>query len=348
MLVDRDTELNSLYQEVKGPEKQAPMAARHPNHRLVFSGKDSEIITALRKQKNGDKFARLFDRGDWSGYEGRQSSADLALLRILRFRTGDDRGLLDRLFRQSALMRQKWDEPHSGDGRTYGEMTLDFALSGPCKTFGDDEDDVSDDDPLPTLNSIPPGTEGIAQVIEVMRQRITLLELELAVLNSVELRFACTNVALAKEIVRHVKAGKANEAGYVHMPMWRIARRLNISDSKLSRHALEGVEAGIFEKITRRSPHDVDPETGEIPDKPFEAATFFRPASTDLAELLTSLKDHRATTIDKPKHGGARLRCTLHPNADIIETTTWECAECGREVKEPRERILKQDAETAE
>ena len=37
--------------------------------------------------------------------------------------------------RQSALMRAKWDEKHRGDGATYGQMTIEEALSGKSETY---------------------------------------------------------------------------------------------------------------------------------------------------------------------------------------------------------------------
>ena len=66
------------------------------------------IITALRNQKNGDKFSRLYDRGDTSGY-GSQSEADLALCTLIAYRAGNDPALVDNIFRSSALYRDKWE-----------------------------------------------------------------------------------------------------------------------------------------------------------------------------------------------------------------------------------------------
>jgi hypothetical protein len=37
---------------------------------------------------------------------------------------------MDRLFRQSGLMREKWDEVHFADGATYGERTIERAIAG--------------------------------------------------------------------------------------------------------------------------------------------------------------------------------------------------------------------------
>ena len=50
------------------------------------------ILTCdLRKQKNGDKFIRLYDKGDFSEY-GSQSEADAALCALIAFRTGSRPG----------------------------------------------------------------------------------------------------------------------------------------------------------------------------------------------------------------------------------------------------------------
>lgn len=84
---------------------------------------------------NGQSIARLF-HGDISDYANDRSDADLALCSKLAFWCEGDEGKLDAMFRQSRLMRDKWDEKHSSDGRTYGRMTLEKALSG-CREFYD-------------------------------------------------------------------------------------------------------------------------------------------------------------------------------------------------------------------
>ena len=76
-----------------------------------------DIICNLRRQKNGAKFVKLFDKGDFSDY-GSQSEADLALCTMLAFRTGNNPEMIDTLFRQSALYRSKWNRTD------YREMTI--------------------------------------------------------------------------------------------------------------------------------------------------------------------------------------------------------------------------------
>jgi FtsZ-binding cell division protein ZapB len=51
----------------------------------------------------------------------------MALCALLAFWTGSDIQRMDRLVRDSGLMRQKWDEVHFSDGSTYGEKTVERA-----------------------------------------------------------------------------------------------------------------------------------------------------------------------------------------------------------------------------
>ncbi len=74
-----------------------------------------------------DKIGRLWS-GDYKDYPS-QSEADLALCRLLAFYTNCDAGEIDRLFRESGLYRPKWDEPHFAGGKTYGQATIEKAVS---------------------------------------------------------------------------------------------------------------------------------------------------------------------------------------------------------------------------
>ncbi len=86
---------------------------------------DDEVIGKAASARNGEKFNRLWN-GDITGYKT-QSEADAALTSILAFWCSGDREQMDRLFRQSCLMRDKWDEYRGAD--TYGNMTLAKAVA---------------------------------------------------------------------------------------------------------------------------------------------------------------------------------------------------------------------------
>lgn len=81
-----------------------------------------EVLRHAMQAKNGDQFARLWS-GDSNGHSS-HSEADLDLCGRLAFWTGGDSEAVDRMFRQSGLMRQKWDRAD------YRNRTIERALSG--------------------------------------------------------------------------------------------------------------------------------------------------------------------------------------------------------------------------
>ncbi len=121
----RQVELTRLHRQVFGLEK--PTRASKPEGKAAAGMMlaDSELIEHAMRAANGEKFARLW-AGDTSEYanasnEGR-SEADLALCSLLAFWCGPDEDRIDRLFRQSGLMRQKWERSD------YRALTLAVAL----------------------------------------------------------------------------------------------------------------------------------------------------------------------------------------------------------------------------
>jgi putative DNA primase/helicase len=99
----------------------AAAAAAAPTGTLDLS--DDELLERAFGFWNGTAVKALWE-GDSSDHGGDDSAADQALCCHLAFLTGKDAGRIDRLFRQSKRMRDKWDEVHAADGRTYGEMTI--------------------------------------------------------------------------------------------------------------------------------------------------------------------------------------------------------------------------------
>src|SRR5215218_6627247 len=82
------------------------------------------------------------------------SEADLALCSRLAFWTSGDSDRIDKLFRQSGLYRPKWDERHYGDGRTYGQATIEKALEGATEFYTTIDDEW--EDPVPLPEGLPP------------------------------------------------------------------------------------------------------------------------------------------------------------------------------------------------
>ena len=96
---------------------------------------ESELFEKMFKSRNGSEIRALFN-GDISRYDDDDSRADLALASHLAFWTNNNLAQMDSLFRQSKLMRPKWDEKRGL--QTYGEITLRKALGSegyrPVKT----------------------------------------------------------------------------------------------------------------------------------------------------------------------------------------------------------------------
>ena len=82
---------------------------------------DEAVIAHANEASNSDKFKKLF-AGDWEDLYGSQSDADMALLSILAFWCGCDEEQMDRIFRTSGLMRDKWDRKQAGS--TYGAISI--------------------------------------------------------------------------------------------------------------------------------------------------------------------------------------------------------------------------------
>ncbi|WP_455429445.1 phage NrS-1 polymerase family protein [Natronorubrum halophilum] len=97
---------------------------------------DKELLEKAQNASNGEKFERLWN-GNMAGYES-QSEADMALCCLLAFWTGGDHTRVDRLFRQSGLLRDKWDEVHYADGSTYGEKTIERAIANTSEFYDPD------------------------------------------------------------------------------------------------------------------------------------------------------------------------------------------------------------------
>ncbi|HQU46595.1 MAG TPA: hypothetical protein PK867_27560, partial [Pirellulales bacterium] len=106
------------------PRRLKPAAAKPGSNGHVGPGgpTDAQILAKAEAASNGADFTRLWS-GLTAGYES-QSEADLALCNHLAFFAGPDESRLDGLFRKSGLFRDKWDEPHYGDGTTYGQATV--------------------------------------------------------------------------------------------------------------------------------------------------------------------------------------------------------------------------------
>ena len=93
---------------------------------------ERDVIENILKSKQANTFRDLY-AGNWQAYTNSQSESDLALCNILAFWWRCDAGLMDKIFRSSGLMREKWDRVQSGS--TYGAITISKAIKGCSKVY---------------------------------------------------------------------------------------------------------------------------------------------------------------------------------------------------------------------
>lgn len=119
--------VNELYAELQA---RAQRQQERPTDQPATAGstvdiEDAPLIGKMKKGKSGAAFSALW-AGDISAYPS-HSEADVALCNMLAWWTNGDPARMDRLFRQSGLMRPKWDRKQSGS--TYGAITIKNAVN---------------------------------------------------------------------------------------------------------------------------------------------------------------------------------------------------------------------------
>ncbi len=90
-------------------------------HQAALNLTEDQILSLAEKSKQGKTFSDLY-AGHWEAYFPSQSEADMALCNMLAFWTGRDEQMMDKLFRSSKLMRDKWLRKQGSS--TYGAQTI--------------------------------------------------------------------------------------------------------------------------------------------------------------------------------------------------------------------------------
>ncbi|WP_374989118.1 phage/plasmid primase, P4 family [Priestia megaterium] len=135
---ERTEEFKSLFDKYlkEKPKPGAKASTREFEKVNISSLPNSEIWERMFNSKSGSNIKDLFQG---ILINGDHSSTDMALCNYLAFWTDKDAAKMDSMFRESALLREKWDKPHSSDGRTYGEMTIETAILSTPSTVADYE-----------------------------------------------------------------------------------------------------------------------------------------------------------------------------------------------------------------
>lgn len=112
------------------PKVEKPKLRRDESG-VPLSLTDSEVVERMYASEKGVSIRALMN-GDTSMHGDDDSGADQALCNHLAFWTGGDAAQMDRIFRTSGLMRDKWDEKRGAN--TYGERTIARAIAD-CGDF---------------------------------------------------------------------------------------------------------------------------------------------------------------------------------------------------------------------
>lgn len=134
-----DTEALSWIHEAYVAKKRKSKVVKTARQPVKLS--DDAVLDKARAAANGDDFQLLWE-GKWQERFGSQSEADLSLCCFFAFWTGKDTEQMDRLFRQSALYRDKWDKVHHADGSTYGMETIRQAIERTEQTYSPEGEPV--------------------------------------------------------------------------------------------------------------------------------------------------------------------------------------------------------------
>lgn len=120
----RQAEINAIYAtHFPEKEKKPVIISYDTKNSPTLTLSDKGLLDRAHRAKNGEKFHKLYDKGDWEGLGyASQSEADQALCAMLAFWT-QDREQIDRLFRASGLSRDKWER------EDYREGTINKALA---------------------------------------------------------------------------------------------------------------------------------------------------------------------------------------------------------------------------
>lgn len=353
----RIPELKKLYREVFGADVTPPStAAAAPGTSRLD---DATLVEKASNAKDGPRFRQLWS-GDTSGNGDDDSSADLALCNLLAFWSGGDLGQMDRLFRQSGLMRPKWDERRGA--QPYGELTMAEALKGRTEFYRP----FPMDPPTVELNLDHLDDSGcsalVAEVQRLRTERTTLQEriADLEVQNRLlvqltlhpdnEVRRAVGEVyaVLAEAhstLDRYGQPGvQVTQEGTVPISFLGIAeRKFGVTDYDEKKRRAQAISVRMNSAVTSvvlnhetiRRHVNMDPITGEVFDTPqLRGTAYFRPLHGSMRESLAALVEYRAEKVKKaPKRPTSvetpepeSMYCEDHPGADLHLIAT--CTEC--------------------
>lgn len=346
--------------------KPSPRTAPRQSAGEALSVDDRDIIERVRCMQRG---RALHDDGDITHYRNDHSAADQALASYYVLAGATDEAQLDRLFRSSALMRDKWDERHYRDGRTYGVGTIAKALDGTVRPFegwsqgpaarivrasenvvvAGKPQDAEYPEPLETAGTdgLPDDIPSLKQIIRDLTRRIEVAEQRAQVAEQRADTLSRVQSTTAR-IVKNKALGQERFTAIALSHRFASLESLgNTGDDGLHAITLKSVSevAGVSEDAASRHIGTLV-EAGVLrkeirwqPERidpetgeitPAHKRQYIGPAGGNVIDFVDAVANLQP---EKPKTWGGRadrcLPCLKHPDAGIVKRITFHCAECG-------------------
>lgn len=132
-----DDEMKTLYEFLFGKDNIVQLHSESDNITPVDLSVVEIIKRAENSAKTGTRFT-MFMKGGWEQFYSSHSEADMAFANDLAFWTGRDFHKMDTIFRNSSLMREKFDEKHGAV--TYGTSLLNKAINETQNIYNPESD----------------------------------------------------------------------------------------------------------------------------------------------------------------------------------------------------------------
>ena len=132
-----DDEMKTLYEFLFGKDNIVQLHSESDNITPVDLSVAEIIKRAENSAKTGTRFT-MFMKGGWEQFYASHSEADMAFANDLAFWAGRDFHKMDTIFRNSSLMREKFDEKHGAV--TYGTSLLNKAINETQNIYNPESD----------------------------------------------------------------------------------------------------------------------------------------------------------------------------------------------------------------
>jgi primase-polymerase (primpol)-like protein len=345
-LQERTAEFHELHREYFPPAapKPTPEPRQEPAAAVDLSDDDAALLERARNNPTtGARFASLYDRGDLSGNDGDHSAADLALCNSLAYWTNGDRGAIDRLYRESALYRAKWDAPHRADGATYGQMTIEKALDGLQGGYQPRKVDAASALDVRTLEARLEAMEARLAEYEAENARLRQFVSNTEKILTADKFEGWQTTTKMVELYTQLELFKRGEGAAIDRGASSIAEAVGISVSTASTHLKRLQEAGLIHWSTEANLYDqrrllVDKR--EAPDRPdplhweTESRVIPLPLLDDLPALERTEYDEKQ--VDKAEQNRKRLKLAeailekvVCPCCGVLGEVHASCQACG-------------------